>query len=86
MDLRQQYKEQVFRPGHNQPTMSLEEFAEMEVAEAMEREAKEAEAARLKAEEDSEDEEVLERERKRVSEMDDWKDYVPKGRGVTKHI
>jgi hypothetical protein len=29
---------------------------------------------------------VLERERKKVSAMDDWKDYNPKGAGNTKRI
>jgi len=36
--------------------------------------------------EDSEDEEVLERERKKDSAMDDWKDWNPKGKGNTKRI
>ena len=34
---KEQLKSQVFRPGHNQPTMGLEEFADMEVADAMAR-------------------------------------------------
>jgi hypothetical protein len=29
---------------------------------------------------------VLERERQKVSRMDDWKDYNPKGSGVTKKM
>jgi hypothetical protein len=37
INLRDQYKEQVFRPGHNMPTMSLDELAEIEMADAMER-------------------------------------------------
>ena len=41
---------------------------------------------RQRAEEDPESEEVLERERKKALAHDDWKDYVPKGRGITKHI
>jgi len=45
------------------PTMSLEELAEIEYADAMERQAKEQEQERLRAEEDPESEEVLERER-----------------------
>jgi hypothetical protein len=36
--------------------------------------------------EDPDSEEVLERERIRVSAMDDWKDYNPKGAGNTKRI
>jgi len=31
MNLRSQYQQQVFQPGHNLPTMSLEEFADREV-------------------------------------------------------
>lgn len=63
VDIRAQYKNQVFKPGHNMPTMSLEELAEIEYADAMERQAKEQEQERLRAEEDPESEEVLERER-----------------------
>ena len=37
IDLRNQYKEQVFRPGHNQPTKTLEELAEEEYTDAMQR-------------------------------------------------
>ena len=37
VDIRQQYKNQVFRPGHNMPTKSLEELAEEEYADAMRR-------------------------------------------------
>ena len=37
MNLKSQYQKQVFQPGHNLPTMSLEEFADMELADAMER-------------------------------------------------
>lgn len=36
--------------------------------------------------EDSEDEEVIERERKKTQQLEDWKDDVPKGRGITKKI
>ena len=37
VDLRQQYKNQVFRPGHNMPTKSLEQLAEEEMQDAMAR-------------------------------------------------
>ena len=66
------------------PTKTLEELAEEEYADAMFRQQKEQEAERLAAEEDPESEEVLERERKKASAHDDWKDYVPRGRGITK--
>lgn len=66
--------------------MSLEEYADMELADAMERQQREQEQEEAKANEDPDDEEVLERQRKKDSEMDDWKDYVPKGRGNTKRM
>ena len=84
MDLRQQYKDQVFRPGHNMPTKTLEQLAEEEYADAMGRQEKEKALEAERAAEDPDDEEVMERERKRKSEMEDWKDFVPKGRGKTK--
>jgi len=37
VDLRTQYKNQVFRPGHNLPTKTLEELAEEEYHDAMAR-------------------------------------------------
>ena len=39
VNLREQYKNQVFKPGHNMPTMSLEELAEIEMEDAMKRQA-----------------------------------------------
>lgn len=86
IDVKMQYQDQVFRPGHNMPTKTLEELAEEEYADAMARKEKEDEAERLKAMEDPDDEEVLERERLKTMQHEDWKDFVPKGRGVTKQI
>lgn len=40
MNLKNQYQQQVFQPGHNLPTMSLEEFADQEMADALERQAR----------------------------------------------
>ena len=37
MTLKSQYQKQVFQPGHNLPTMSLEELGDMELADALER-------------------------------------------------
>jgi hypothetical protein len=39
MHLREQYNNQVFKPGHILPTMSIEEFAEREMADALARQA-----------------------------------------------
>lgn len=64
----------------------MDELAEEEVADAMGRQAREQEADAIRANEDPDDEEVLERERLKAMAHEDWKDYVPKGRGVTRHI
>jgi hypothetical protein len=37
MQIREQYKNQVFKPGHILPTMSIEELADFEMAGALER-------------------------------------------------
>ena len=37
---------------------------------------------KIAAMEDPESEEVLERERIKTRDLEDWKDHVPKGRGV----
>jgi len=68
------------------PTKSLEELAEEEYADAMARKEADDEADRIKAMEDPDGEEVLERDRLKKMSHEDWADYVPKGRGVTKHI
>lgn len=68
------------------PTKSLQELAEEEYADAMMRHEQEQAAELARQNEDPESEEVLERERKKTQQLEDWKDYVPKGRGVTKHI
>ena len=66
--------------------MSLEEFADQEMADALERQQRDQEQEQARANEDPDDEEVVEAKRIKDSQMDDWKDYVPKGRGVTKRI
>jgi hypothetical protein len=52
----------------------------------MMRQQQDEEAERMAAMEDPESEEVLERERLKKMQMEDWADYVPKGRGITKRI
>ena len=86
MNVREQYSNQVFKPGHILPTMSIEEFAEQEVADALRRQANEEENKQIRENEDPDSQEVLEREREKVSRMDDWKDWNPKGSGITKQI
>lgn len=66
--------------------MTLEEFADMEVDDALDRQARQEEMERLKEEENSSDEDVLEEARQKDTRMDDWKDWNPKGKGVTNRI
>lgn len=66
--------------------MTLEEFADMEVEDALERQAKQEEMEAMKAERDESDEEVLEEQRNKDLRMDEWKDWNPKGKGVTHRI
>lgn len=82
---RAKLQEELTKP-FNPPTMSLEEFADREMARAQEREAKSAAAEEAKAEEDSDDEAVHDRKTKEAREWDDWKDAHPKGSGNTKRI
>jgi len=66
--------------------MSIEELADQELAGALERQQIDEESKKRQEEEDPESEEVLERERKKIAAMDDWKDINPKGSGITKRI
>jgi hypothetical protein len=69
------------------PTMSIEELADLEMADAMERQQKDADRQAIEDNEDEDRDSKL-RERNRQEEMrsEDWKDDVPKGRGNTKRI
>ena len=64
----------------------MAELAEEEMTDAMERQRLDEVRDAEKAREDPDSEDVLERERKRQSEMDDWKDWNPKGSGNTKRM
>ena len=86
MTLKEQYQKQVFQPGHNLPTMSIEQLADEEMADAMERQRKEQIHDQERANEDPESEEILERERLRALEKDEFADYCPKGRGNTQRM
>ena len=86
MNLKQQYKDQVFQPFFELPTMTLEEFADMEIADALEREEKQKAQEAMLAEQDESDEDVLEEQRQKDLRMDEWKDWNPKGKGNTKRI
>jgi hypothetical protein len=81
---RQEMIDGVFRPFHRLPTMTLDEFAETEIAEARERQAREKEAEAAKAAIDSEDEEEVDRRTYKARSWDAFKDDNPKGWGNTK--
>ena len=47
MNMREQYQNQVFKPGHILPTMSIEELADMELADALDRQSRDEEMKRV---------------------------------------
>ena len=89
---REEIKSSVFRPGWNQPTMTLQQYGDMEIARAKEREArqKQAEADNLLkpkryeqlAKDGMEDNaDLVDASAKLDREWDDWKEANPKGSG-----
>ena len=76
-------KDKVFRNA-NKPTMTLDEFAQKEMALAKEQEEKQKQFAMEKPGSDSEDEEVADRKTYEARAWDDWKDANPKGSGNRK--
>eukprot|EP00347_Sterkiella_histriomuscorum_P001695 403371033 len=86
MNMREQYQNQVFKPGHILPTMSIEELADMELADALDRQSRDEEMKRVQEEEDPDSEDVLERERHKTASMENWKDWNPKGSGITQRL
>ena len=84
LNIQDKYKAQVFQPCWNQPTMSLDEFAQNEMADAMARE--QAQAASMAAEEAKDPEQREEEERVKQAKWDDYCDDVPKGYGNTKRL
>ncbi len=94
---KEQLKAQVFRPGWRQPTMSLDELAEIEVRDAVARKARQdaAEASddrpgmkmkELEAAGKEDDLELVDKATQRDRQWDNWKDMNPRGYGVTKKI
>lgn len=71
---REQFKDQVFRPGHNLPTMTIEEYLEKEISRGNFLSQKDNAS---KKEITSDDEEELYKQR----QMDDFKDDNPRGWG-----
>jgi len=89
---RDEIRSKVFRPGWNQPTMTLEELGEREYQQAIEREErqKQAESQRANAPRRYEDlvrdgmednAELVDASAKLDREWDDWKDANPRGSG-----
>jgi hypothetical protein len=85
---REEIKAQVFRPGWNQPTMTLAELAEIEMKDALEREERNKNAkgpdkkyAQLEEDGLEDDEELVDKATVRDRNWDDWCDDNPKGTG-----
>jgi hypothetical protein len=76
-------KENIFKNA-NKPTMTLDEFAEKEMAYAKEQEEKQKEYNAQKPGSDSEDENVADMKTLEARSWDDWKDDHPKGSGNRK--
>ncbi|KAF4138153.1 TAP42-like family [Phytophthora infestans] len=81
----------VFKPGHRLPTMTLEEYADREVADAMERQKREQEAPQgprrydqLVEDGDEDDDNLVEEAAYKDRAWDDWKDANEKGIGNKK--
>ena len=83
MSQREELRQAVFRPSHVLPSMTVEEWGDIEVAQAMERQRKEKEEAerRKKKEGDNND---ADDDVYRQRAMDDWKDDNPRGWGNSK--
>ncbi|KAI9912227.1 hypothetical protein PsorP6_009845 [Peronosclerospora sorghi] len=88
---RETIRSSVFKPGHRLPTMTLEEYADRELADAMERQKREQDAPQAprrydQLEEDGdEDNEILVDEATyKDRAWDDWKDANEKGIGNKK--
>ncbi|KAL4448055.1 hypothetical protein ABPG75_005274 [Micractinium tetrahymenae] len=83
---RQQLADGVFRPSHVLPTMSVEEFGELEYKRMLEQQTREAEAKeraeRRQAERSADD--LEEEELQKARAWDDFKDDNPRGWGNSK--
>jgi immunoglobulin-binding protein 1 len=82
LELRSRMEAKVFTPGHTLPTMTIEEFGELEYRkmQAAEAQKRQAEAEQPPAV-DSDDEEEVEHKRREAASWDDWKDAHEKGAG-----
>lgn len=84
---REKERDGVFRAGHSLPTYTVEEWGEIEaermIKEEMEKKEKEIVAKRQKEEEDSDGDDVADRETMEARRWDNWKDDHNKGSGNT---
>jgi immunoglobulin-binding protein 1 len=76
-------KENIFMTN-NLPVMTLDEFAEKEMARMDEQKRQEEEAKKMKEDSDSDNEEVADRKKYKARDWDDWKDLNDKGSGNKK--
>jgi len=85
-DPRQMIRDNVFQPGWNLPTVSIEQAADIDYQEMIQREARQKEAEKKKSQklvkEYGDDEEEAE-ELKKTRDFDDFKDEHPRGSGNT---
>eukprot|EP01026_Neomeris_dumetosa_P010559 TRINITY_DN1393_c0_g1_i5.p2 TRINITY_DN1393_c0_g1~~TRINITY_DN1393_c0_g1_i5.p2 ORF type:complete len:185 (-),score=34.02 TRINITY_DN1393_c0_g1_i5:352-885(-) len=81
---RQNQYDQVFKPFHNLPTMTVEEFGEQELKRLQERQEREALLKAQQAERYLSKEEREEEELKKAREWDEFKDDNPSGWGNSK--
>ena len=78
---RESMRQNVFRPSHILPTMTVEEYGEMEMRRLMnENASKSTQTKEIESGDDSDDDEVLQKQRA----WDDFKDDNPKGWGNSK--
>jgi len=84
---REEIKAGVFQPTGSQPTMTLDEFAEMEMARMKEMQKQQEKMERLRKQEEEQDpdkDEVADKQTYKDREWDDWKDEHEKGAGNRK--
>jgi immunoglobulin-binding protein 1 len=88
---RETIRSQVFQPGHRLPTMSLEELADREYADAVERQQREADAPvgprryeQLHEDGDEDDHKLVNEATEKDRAWDDYKDANPRGIGNKK--
>lgn len=80
---RSQLREQVFRPGHNLPTMTIDEYLELERKKGG---ILASQVAKATEEEDEDRDEISERKTMKDRQFDLFKDANPRGWGNTRNL